>query len=127
MSESQRLHKSFGNIDEHPQDGLEFFNGRPHFAIHTEGAIQRAVEDMAADADNLKGLDMRPFESPSPCLAKSDHAETKDGSGLRKEIHKMGLDAHLGDRIDVEDAAKTPLAEHSDAFSGKFQAWSASN
>jgi hypothetical protein len=47
--QQQNLHASYGNVDSSQNQGLEFFEGRPHFAAHKEGAIVNAEREMAAE------------------------------------------------------------------------------
>jgi hypothetical protein len=53
--EKKSLHKSFGDLDEAHNPGLDFFIDRPHFALHKEGAIVRAEQEMVKDPENLQG------------------------------------------------------------------------
>jgi hypothetical protein len=57
------LHESFGNVDSSHLQGLEFFEDRPHFAKHVEGAMARIEEEMA---NNTDGAPAHTFESPLP-------------------------------------------------------------
>lgn len=49
MSE-QKAPASIGIVDDSPLQGLEFFQDRPHFAVHKETAIVNAEREMSEEA-----------------------------------------------------------------------------
>ncbi len=63
MAENASLHKSFGDVDSSPLQGLEFFEGKPHFSLHKESALVSAEQEMAEQTEG--GQHKTVFDSPA--------------------------------------------------------------
>jgi hypothetical protein len=52
--QQQNLHASFGNVDDSSLQGLDFFQDKPHFAVHKETAMINAEREMEEEQTRIK-------------------------------------------------------------------------
>lgn len=117
MSLRESLHKTFGDIDSSSCLDQESDPSHKTFTEHTERAMTSVSDAMMADPDNIKGPNLQRFRSTNALTGEPITPATPsiavgvEPSALQTELRRSGLEAHLANRIDVEDAAKTPPAQ----------------
>lgn len=103
------LHKSFGNIDDSHNQGLEFFEGKAHPA-HLERKLTHDLgnETVAAIVAHPDEQERCQSSHDASALEFLKHEHTR-----AEEVKKFGLEKHLaGAGFDVVEAAATPKAHH---------------
>jgi hypothetical protein len=114
---NESLHKSFGNVDQSHLEGLVFFEGhKPN--MHVEKALQaeldQSVPSPAASAPHIASAPQNEAATDSSHLEGLVFFEGQKHDKA-SEIHRFGLDKHLGGAINVQDAAATPQPQHHQA------------
>jgi hypothetical protein len=104
---SESLHKSFGNVDTSPNEGLEFFK-ETHGFHALEKRLSVDLDEAASHASVAPVQEPVASEHLEGLVFFDKHQQTK-----HEEMHKFGIDKHLGGAgFDLDQAATTPKNQH---------------